>query len=334
MNDRQSMSSYDPSRLNSYNPNPNSASSYNPNTASSYNPNTAGSYNPNAASSYNPNPAAAFGSAQPQTGGYDPSRLVKDTSGSNFGYTDGAAFAQPAEQGEKPNSAKAVLFVVGFMVGIVGLVIASQINPALCISVFGAIFAFFGFMAMGGSKKKYPEDKMTLWSCALGGLLVFALPLFMMFLKRSGMSAERFETLRNAMISAAFAAIGLAVLIFPAVGRSMKKRRCTFSVEATCVGLNSKLSNSGSHRRGHHHRRQRLYAPIWEYFFDGRMIRKAETTYSNVNVPQVGDICELMVNPNDPEDVYRHDGGAIVVTTIVGLVFAAMGLLAVFISLK
>ena len=161
MNDRQSMSSYDPSRLNSYNPNPNTASSYNPNAASSYNPNVASSYNPNAAGGYNPNPAPTFGSAQPQTGGYDPSRLVKDTSGSGFGYTDGAAFAQPAEQGEKPNSAKAVLFVVGFMVGIVGLVIASQINPALCISVFGAIFAFFGFMAMGGSKKKYPEDKMV-----------------------------------------------------------------------------------------------------------------------------------------------------------------------------
>lgn len=376
MDDRQSMSSYNPNTAGSYNPNaassynpnaassynpntasgynPNTASSYNPNTAGSYNPNTASSYNPNTASSYNPNPAgsynpnaagsynpnaassynptpAAFETAQPQAGGYGAPNLSKETAGVGGGYAEQEAFV-PSQPAEEPNSAKAVLFVIAFIGGIIGMVVASQTKPVLCLSIFGAMFMLFGFAAMAGTKNKYPEEKMVPCIFTIGGLIAFALPIVILRMKSSGMPAETFEKYRNIFIGGSFALIGLAVMIFPNLANSMKKHRCTFPVEGTCVGHNSRIQRSTSTRRGHrHHYSHKVYAPIWEYFCDGRLIKNAENVYSNVNVPQVGDVCELMVNPNDPMDFYRHIGGTVILTIFIGLLFVAAGLTAMFI---
>ena len=354
MEERQTLNSYDPSRLTSYDPNPAQTSSYNPNPAqaNSYNPNPAqtSSYNPNPGqmngydpnpaqtSSYDPNPAQTSGHgmdyAQASAETYRP-ELNKPGTNSSYGYGEQAAYSQPAANTEvKFGGLKGALFIIAFIGGMVGMIIASQTNPVLCVSIFGAMFAMFGIAAMFGEKKR-AEDRLLAWSFTLGGLLAFVLPIIILGMKKSGRyTQQEYESYRNAIIGGAFALIGLMVMILPSLSSSMKKRRCTLPVEATCVGHNSHLSSGGRrHHHHHHHHRHRVYAPIWEYYIDGRTIKKAETTYTNVNVPQVGSTREIMVNPDDPEDIYRKNGSAAFVTIFVGLVFVLMGSFLTLLSL-
>lgn len=68
-------------------------------------------------------------------------------------------------------------------------------------------------------------------------------------------------------------------------------RLCTEPVEALCVDLKM--------RRGR--KRRMVFAPVWEYTYQGRYVRVVSNTASNTVVPQVGKTYTLYVNPEDPE---------------------------------
>ena len=310
------MNSYDPSRL----------TSYDPSQAAAQNTQQTGGYNPNAYNAQQTNSYAANTYDQPQTSGFNTAQ------GGGFGYENsGAVFAQPQSgfAGNKQGGmgAKGGLALLVFLGGIIGMVIASQVAPVLCISVFGAMFAIFGFMAFRSNEKKYPEDKMTALTFTLFGLAFFAAPLILRHISNSDKyTAEQAKQYTGMAIGLISMVIGAAVVVLPLISDKMKRNRCTASVEAVCAEVLSKIASGSSGRRGHRHH-HRVYAPVWEYFYDGRTIRKAESTYSNINVPQVGSTTELKINPDDPEDIYRKNGAAKVFVAIVGAIFVGVGLL-------
>lgn len=70
----------------------------------------------------------------------------------------------------------------------------------------------------------------------------------------------------------------------------IERMTCTEPVEASCVEYAELNSNDGT-----------TYAPVWEYQFNGQIIRSAEKIYSTSPKTKSGDIRILYVNPDNPE---------------------------------
>ena len=358
-----SINSYDPSRLTSYDPSQAArqaapqTNGYDPNgcnaaQTNAYGQPQAGGYNAAQTNAYGQPQAGGYNAAQtnaygqPQTGGYNAAQTnaygQPQTGGYNAAQTAGFAGTQMGDmqygssygqQGTYPKpktGAKTGLAVGIFLAGIAGMVITSRTAPALCIAIFGGMFAGFGILAAADKQKKYPEERMMGISFILFGLLFLIAPIYLHIISRSGsFTPDEVNARMKTVIGAASMLIGLGALVLPLISDKMKRDRCTLSVEAKCVEVLSRVSSGSSRGRRHRHR---VYAPVWEYWCDGRQIRKAESTYSNISVPQVGSTAELKVNPDDPEDLYRRNSAAKFLTALIGAIFIGVGMLVMFVA--
>ena len=65
---------------------------------------------------------------------------------------------------------------------------------------------------------------------------------------------------------------------------------CSVPVQAVCVDYHSIFSSSGT-----------VYAPVWEYEYQGRIIRSNAAVYSNTRGKLLGKTRTLYINPDNPE---------------------------------
>ena len=119
-----------------------------------------------------------------------------------------------------------------------------------------------------------------------------------------------------------FAFIGAVLTICSIVETSRKRQRCTVPVRATCVELledESYDNESGASTT--------VYCPVYEYEFSGRLYRCHDKQYSNISVPELYGVYDLLVNPNDPEDFYdpKRAKGSYIVRMVIGGGFLLMG---------
>lgn len=70
---------------------------------------------------------------------------------------------------------------------------------------------------------------------------------------------------------------------------------CTVPVQAVCVDYRSSRSSDGT-----------TYAPVWEYEFQGRLIRTCGSIYTSSSGKLLGKTRTLYINPDDPEK-FRQD---------------------------
>lgn len=68
-------------------------------------------------------------------------------------------------------------------------------------------------------------------------------------------------------------------------------RNCTHAVNAACVDISSHVDEEGT----------TLYSPIWEYEFEGELLRVESDTSSTVRVPKIGDTRTLYIDTADPK---------------------------------
>lgn len=97
----------------------------------------------------------------------------------------------------------------------------------------------------------------------------------------------------------------------------------TQPVNALCVYVD--VDYSSDHNDPH--RKTKTYCPTWEYNYGGQVYKQAESVYTNIGVPKVGEERTIMINPNNPNEIFRNNKSANVFVYVIGFLFVAFPLL-------
>lgn len=118
-----------------------------------------------------------------------------------------------------------------------------------------------------------------------------------------------------------FLIVGIGLLLLPSIIYKKKDKEFSISLTAKVIGLKETNGN-----------RTKLYAPIYEYYFNNKNYRISSNTYSNVNVPNVDDVVEIKINPQDPQEVYNPGSKktVIIILGLMGIMFIAMSCLSLY----
>lgn len=212
-----------------------------------------------------------------------------------------------------------IAVVVFFIAAVIAMIHFSKTDPPLCAACLGSIFLVFGLVGLSQTKINWDNWLVILFPIA--GLALTVLPIIDRVHKNS--TGETIFTDKNilGMISAVFFIAGVLMLIMPFVKRRCKLKVCTETVTATCASLDSRVVHSK------HGVRHYTYAPKWEYTVGGKAYKHQENQYSNRGVPVVGEEYEILVNPYDPNEIYRHDPSGLRFMLIMGACFTVSGVI-------
>ncbi|MCR4657095.1 MAG: hypothetical protein K5770_12835 [Lachnospiraceae bacterium] len=120
------------------------------------------------------------------------------------------------------------------------------------------------------------------------------------------------------VITIIFAVVGIGIIVFDV----LKRKRCSVTVRAECIAVDSRRSgNSGGGR-------QTTYNPTWEIEYDGRRIELKANSYSSRHVA-VGHHRNLRINPENPEEFLDPSGGLL----LIGIGFVVIGILGTVVQL-
>lgn len=194
---------------------------------------------------------------------------------------------------EDPEKAKRTRDIAFFVIVLSGMLISyivSQNSKAVMAAVLGVMFLLVGivFGLYNRKIKAYPEQWLRPAGAVLVGLAMIVLPIFGKFGDPSGEF-----TVYTIIMFALFAfMIGGLLIAAPIFEASMKKRRCTNVVMASCVGLE--------------HKGKYFYEHIWEYPYGSIKVTASDKIMVSGEKPYVGSIEQIAVNPDDPNDIYRR----------------------------
>lgn len=215
----------------------------------------------------------------------------------------------------------AIAFVLFFIADIIAMAIFAQTKPILCAGCLGVLLLLFGIV--GVTQAKINWDTWPILLFPLIGVILIVVPILEIHTQNT--TGETFFTTDRiaALVSGSFLIAGVLMIIMPFLKRHFLLQRCTESVTATCIFLDSRVHH-GKH--GAH----RVYAPKWQYTVNGTSYEHQETSYTNRYVPNIGDEQEIFVNPEQPEEMYRDNKGVFAVVLPMGIIFVAVSLLTIY----
>ena len=237
--------------------------------------------------------------------------------GEEAGFNDG-------DKGHRKNVIIVWVAVLALFLGIVGAMwFFSKTNPMLCVAIFGAFILAVGILAV--VKTKITWDTYPVLIFPVIGFLVLAVSVAeVLYKKNAGGTIFTTDNI-TVMVTGLFFTIGLLMIVLPLIKQQYLQRVCTEPVMARCVYLDSRRETTNG-------RTKILYAPKWEYSVDGEVYQHQENTYTNLNVPAIGEEREILMNPDAPEQVYSKNG-SFKITVAMGvfmMAFSAFAFYAVF----
>ena len=201
------------------------------------------------------------------------------------------------EQKKSRMNAKGYAFLAFFIIMMAAIFITgSKGNTTACVICFGIFFFVVGIFAFFTPKPSF--SKAPLLVLPLAGAAAIIIPLVKEYTDFTVDTSKLPIDLTALLIFGVFFLIGLGFLISPTANYLHKKQKYT-PVMAVCKGLDMRYSRS---KKGG---RRKVYAPLWEYYWEGEFISIQSNVYSNIDVPHVGEEYELYINPDDPKKFYR-----------------------------
>lgn len=217
-----------------------------------------------------------------------------------------------------------VLVLISFVVMFLGLAIFAKSEPLIAVICVGQLFFTIGAAVLYSQKLSWDNLPITVFP--LAGLGMIVIPAKALYNKKHDLGPVMSTKTVGLLVGLLFFLIGLCVIVFPLIHRNVMLKKCTLKIDATCTGLASRYS------RNKNGRAHRVFAPNWEYKVNGLTYEHQESTYTNVGYPEIGSVHEILVNPDDPVEIYRKTGTQAFLV-VFGLIFAAMGGFLVFIMM-
>ena len=221
-----------------------------------------------------------------------------------------------------------IIFIIWFISSIIGMIYFSGTEDLsyIAIMLFGHVFMVFGFIAFFSTykemKKVSMEVFMPLIFIAVGGGC-FLIPLFMQFpgILGSLNIILDWEMLLPCLLLLIFFIVGLGMFIAAIVKKKRYNNTNLIIVTGKVIKLRETRGENGM-----------LYAPDIEYEYDGTKIYKSNT-YTNVNVPHIGDIVEIKIDPITKEVLYKTSNFEFYLLLFMGIMFMAMSVFALYMFL-
>ncbi len=176
-----------------------------------------------------------------------------------------------------------ILVIIWFLASFISLILFAGLdrNVELAI-VLVQYFLMFGAMAFFGSK----NEKSIGWILAFGLALIAFL-----WLNGDGIKIKGDpELIMVAAMGLIFFLVGMFMLISNLNANSRKK---------DYVGVNAIICDYSIGRK-------RTKACVYEYEFNGKKYKITDNFYTNINVPQLGTIKNIYVNPNNPNEILTN----------------------------
>ena len=117
--------------------------------------------------------------------------------------------------------------------------------------------------------------------------------------------------------------LGIFFIIVSVYKFIIAPKKCTVPVEAKCIGYS--ISHSGnSHGRP-------ARSPVFTYEYNGYNFTAFDSVYENhISLPEIGSICNILVNPEDPEDLVWKQSKGRAAWFIAGGIFGIVLSIAIF----
>ena len=200
-----------------------------------------------------------------------------------------------------------------FLASIIAIVVLAEISTEWVMIVFGQMFLIFGLFAMFAGK--FDSSKIWIIIFPLIGLGCIGGALISLYGTEE--LKEQFYDILPMLGLGLFWIIGLGLIVLPIYTRKVKEKRCTLPVQGIIADLNRRWSRGSNGRRGHY-----VYAPVYEYFYNGVLYRQESNTYTNYENFEIGTEVTVFLNPSDPNDYYVKRSQT--VTVILGIMFLVM----------
>ncbi len=228
-------------------------------------------------------------------------------------------------QSEQTAGSKAggVIFVIFFIICVLGIIVSSQFNPAMSVTFMGLIFTVVGIYAVVSNIKNGETS-------ALGIIFIFPIAGIAMTVISSVViwgPPHMKDTLMEHVPHLAlcgFLLVGFLIML-TGIATNIKRKTIAYAeITAICSDVKSRLSRRGS--SGHRHT-VRTFCPVYTFYFNGQEYTLSDSVYSSNCTVQPGDECTLHVNPSNPKDFYSELSGSTAGMIVGGALFMAIPLI-------
>lgn len=204
-----------------------------------------------------------------------------------------------------------------------GLIVFSEIRPALCISVFGTLFIFIAIAIISSAVKQKMKAVQIVCGIMSGfaGICMVAFPILLLY--SPAFKEVDGQKLGITIVLLFITAIGFSFLAVTLIGLIVNKSRCTYPVMAEVTDEIFQAKNRSSNLR----RRNRLpsYRYQFRFFYNGNEYIVEDTTASNLDKLQTGQPTEIYINPDDPEIFYRRRPKMTIASIAMGIIWFVVG---------
>lgn len=187
-----------------------------------------------------------------------------------------------------------VIFVIWFIASIAVMIFFGKTGRAgLVPAVLGQYFLVFGIAGIISGIKNKKVNPITFVFPVVGLICIIAT-----IIKYFGSEAVMSFVEKNMpyILMSLFLIVGI-ILVIVAVSKYFgRKKRCSYMVTAKCVELRETAND------GH-----MLACPVYEIYYEGRIIKLCDDVYSNNLDVKVGDEKEIMINPDKPTEYFAPE---------------------------
>lgn len=212
------------------------------------------------------------------------------------------------------------IFIIFSVACVLLAAILQKLNSYISVSLFGLAFTGMSLFAAAQAQKKISYKTFYLYPLGIG-VLMTVIPIILMFSDDEGKDILISRAIPTIAIGL-FAYVGAVSVISVIIYNASKKKHCTESVSAFCVGLDR--TKSGGHLK---------YAGIMKFSYNGQEYTVLEDRHTLNEYTSPNMKYNLRINPGDPEDVYlpkkRTDRGSVAGGIL--LIAVSVALMCVFI---
>ncbi len=196
-------------------------------------------------------------------------------------------------------------------IGIIGLLTIGRSSGGMAAMCLGFGTMGTGILCRREMDAYKPERRAKALMTAIGGGIIGLAGLVSLLVPSLSLHAAAYSLTLS----------GLMLVAAPPIVRRLKLRRCTVKTRAVCIG-NRKKRSSGKHHN-------MVYAPIWQYIAGGRAHVAYDEVYTSPKQFNEGEGTDIMVNPNDPKDIYRGSDPTAWILMVFGALMLGGGVISV-----
>lgn len=192
---------------------------------------------------------------------------------------------------------KGIFISIWFFIGILGMLISKAINEDFIALFVGQFSLLTPILFITGDMKRNLLNSVVTFCCLIFSIFCIFSTWLNVFATNDFRTkvTEILDKPSDIFASLLFIIFGLGIIIIYTVHMIGKKKRCTYLITATVIGLKKQRDSNGT-----------TYSPIYQFWFNGAEYTVTTSYSRNFALPEINSQKELHINPKAPTDFYDH----------------------------